>query len=195
MRSAAPRRGAHPIAGRLPALLLPLLLLAACAGGRDADNGSLANPSSDDPGFEAVGAEIVETGADGLPRYRVRAAQITQDPANRNVLLQQVELRLADDAGARWAVDARSGQMPADAQSIELSGAVEVRGRAAARDEPLAIRTERLTYEFERQLARSDAEVTFTMGTRALVATGIAADLKAGRVRLESKVNGRFNPQ
>ena len=181
-------------AGRWLALLLPGLL-AACAGGRDSDNGRLADASSDDPGFEARGAEIVETGSDGLPRYRVRAQQITQDPASRNVLLQQVELRLADAAGASWAVDARSGQMPADARSIELAGDVEVRGRAAARDEPLAIRTERLSYDFERQFARSDAEVTFVMGTRALAATGIAADLKAGRVRLESKVNGRFNPQ
>jgi LPS export ABC transporter protein LptC len=179
---------------RLATLLLPLLLTA-CAGGRDSSNGALADATRGDPGFEATGAEIVETGADGLPRYRVRAAQISQDPVSRNVTLQQVELRLADEDGASWAVDARSGQMPADAQSIELAGNVQVRGRAAARDEPLAIVTDRLSYDFERQLARSDAAVTFTMGTRALVATGIAADLKAGRVRLESKVNGRFNPQ
>jgi len=180
---------------RAGAALLLSLLLTACAGGRDSGNGALADAARGDPGFEAVGAEIVETGADGLPRYRVRAAQIAQDPVSRNVTLQQVELRLADEDGASWAVDARSGQMPADARSIALAGDVEVRGRAAARDEPLAIRSERLTYEFERQLARSDTEVTFTMGTRALKATGIVADLKAGRVQLESKVNGRFNPQ
>lgn len=186
----------HP--GLRSALLLaaPLAaLLAGCAGGRDADPGALADATRGDPGFEATGAEIVETGADGLPRYRVRAQQISQDPASGTVLLQQVELRLADTGGANWAVDARSGTMPADARSIDLAGDVQVRGRAAARDEPLAIVTERLSYDFERQLARSDAAVTFTMGTRALVATGIAADLKAGRVRLESKVNGRFNPQ
>lgn len=189
MRRAAPRRRRWP-----PALLLPLLL-GACAGSRDVDNGALADASRGDPGFEAVGAEIIETGADGLPRYRVRAQQVSQDPATRIVLLQQVQLRLADDSGARWAVDARSGRMPADAQSIELAGGVEVRGSAAARDEPLTIRSERLSYDFERQLARSDAKVTFAMGARTLAATGMAADLKAGRVRLESKVNGRFNPQ
>jgi LPS export ABC transporter protein LptC len=182
---------------RHPGLRSALLaaLLAGCAGGRDADTGALADAARGDPGFEALGAEIVETGADGLPRYRVRAQQISQDPVSRNVALQQVELRLADEDGASWAVDARSGQMPADAQSIDLAGDVQVRGRATARDEPLAIVTDRLSYDFQRQLARSNATVTFTMGTRALVATGIAADLKAGRVRLESKVNGRFNPQ
>jgi LPS export ABC transporter protein LptC len=176
-------------------MLLLFALLAGCSGGRDDDQGALADAARGDPGFEATGAEIVETGADGLPRYRVRAQQVSEDPVSGRVLLQQVELRLADAAGASWAVDARIGQIPADAQSIELAGDVKVRGRAAARGEPLAISTDRLSYDFERQLARSDAEVTFTMGTRALVATGIAADLKAGRIRLESKVNGRFNPQ
>lgn len=174
------------------ALLAPLLLLAACARGTDATDGALADAARSDPGFEALGAEIVETGPDGSPRYRVRAAVISQDPASRNVLLQQVELRLAEADGAGWTVDARNGQLPADGKAIELSGDVRVQGRAAAGDEAMSIRSERLSYDFERQLARSDTDVTLTMGARALEARGFAADLKAGRVQLESKVHGRF---
>jgi LPS export ABC transporter protein LptC len=176
-------------------LLAPLLLLGACARDPNAENGALADADRGDPGFEARGAEIIETGPDGQPRYRVRAAVISQDPASRNVLLQQVELRLADADGASWAVDARSGRMPADGQAIELTGDVRVSGRAAPRDEPISIRSERLSYAFDQQLARSDTDVTLTMGARALEARGFVADLKAGRVRLESKVHGRFNPQ
>lgn len=180
---------------RRVAVLAPVLLLAACARGRDVDDGALTDAARGDPGFEALGAEIVETGPDGSPRYRVRAAVIEQDPASRNVLLQQVELRLADADGANWAVAARRGQMPADGQAIELTGDVRVSGRAARRDEPLAIRSERLSYDFDQQIARSDADITLTMGARALEARGFVADLKAGRVQLESKVHGRFNPQ
>jgi LPS export ABC transporter protein LptC len=179
---------------RVAVLLAPLLLLAACARGGDADNGALADATRGDPGFEARGAEIVETGPDGNPRYRVRAAVIAQDPATRNVLLQQVELRLAAADGGNWEVDARNGQMPADGQAIELTGDVRVQGRAAADDAPLSIRSERLSYDFDQQVARSDTDVTLTMGARALEARGFRADLKAGRVQLESKVHGRFTP-
>lgn len=188
--SATPPRGA--------VLLGPLLgaaLLTACAGGRDAANGARSDGAGSDPGFEARGAEIVETGPDGEPRYRVQAAVISQDPRSRQVMLQQVRLRLADAGGASWEVDARAGQMPADAESIDLSGDVQVRGRAAPGDEPLAIRSEQLSYDFDRQLARSDTDVTLTMGARALAARGLVADLKAGRVQLESSVHGRFTPQ
>jgi lipopolysaccharide export system protein LptC len=187
MRTAALLQRVAPLAA--------LLLLGACAGGRDADDDLLADAARGDPGFEARGAEIVETGPDGAPRYRVRAAVIAQDPASRNVLLQQVELKLADAAGADWAVEARSGQMPADAQAIDLTGDVHVLGRAAPDDEPLSIRSEHLSYDFDRQVARSDTNVTLTMGARSLEALGLVADLKAGRVQLESKVHGRFNPQ
>ncbi|MEZ5458696.1 MAG: LPS export ABC transporter periplasmic protein LptC [Steroidobacteraceae bacterium] len=189
------KRATTARAAALPGALWLSAMLAACAGEGDAGPGARGDGAGTDPGFEARGAEIVETGPDGEPRYRVQAAVVSQDPRSRQVQLQQVRLRLADAGGASWQVDARAGQMPADAGSIDLSGDVQVRGRAAPGDELLAIRSEQLSYDFDRQLARSNTDVTLTMGARALAARGLVADLKAGRVQLESGVHGRFPPQ
>ena len=73
----------------IPPLAIPLLavlLLAGCAG--RADEGPGRSASNDDPGYSATGTEVIETGADGLPRYRLRADKVRQDPATGAVALE-----------------------------------------------------------------------------------------------------------
>jgi LPS export ABC transporter protein LptC len=168
--------------------------LGGCSTGRDAATDDPMAGDSATPGFEAREAEIVETGPDGAPRYRVSARTITQDPASRAVRLDAVQMRVEDDADGRWDIAAASGLMPAEADAIELSGDVRIRGAQEGGRGPLEIRGEQIRYEFEPALARSSREVTIFYSGHQLSALGLEARLKERRVRLESKVHGRFNP-
>lgn len=170
------------------------VVLAACStAANDADAAS-ATAGADDLGYLARGAQIIETGLDGKPRFHLTAATITQPASSRDVQMQKVAMNLADEGGAQWQLSAESGQMPPDAKRIELSGDVLIRGEAGRSREPLEIRTAALTYDVENERATSSVDVTILLTGKRLEARGLDANMKERQVRLESKVHGRFTP-
>lgn len=169
-------------------------LLGGCSTGRDAAGDDLLAGETNTPGFEAREAEIVETGADGAPRYRVSAQTVSQDPASRAVRLESVRMRIEDDAKGDWDIVAVHGLMPPEADAIELRGDVRIRGLPDGGRSPLEIRSEQIRYEFDSAVARSGSEVTIRYNGQQLAARGLEARLKEQRVRLESAVHGRFTP-
>jgi LPS export ABC transporter protein LptC len=168
--------------------------LGGCSRGRDAAGEDLLAGETGTPGFEARDAAIVETGADGAPRYRVSAQAIAQDPVSRVVRLDAVQMRVEDDAAGRWDIAATSGLMPAEADAIELRGDVRIRGVPDGGRDPLEIRGEQIRYEIDSSVARSGSDVTILYSGQQLSARGLEARLKERRVRLESNVHGRFTP-
>jgi LPS export ABC transporter protein LptC len=91
-----------------------------------------------------------------------------------------------------WHVTADRGHMPADRESIQLSGDVVVTG---AQDRGAAvIRTEHLQYFIDSGRVQTADPVAVRLGKHVLNARGLHAELNAGTLKLESNVNGRFNP-
>lgn len=176
----------------LPCVLV--VALGACSAGLNQAGDDLLGGDDGMPGFEARDAAIVETGPDGAPRYRVSAEVITQDPANRVVQFETVQVRIEEDSEARWDIAARKGVMPAEGDAIELQGEVRIRGTPAGARAPIEIRGEQVRYEFASAVARSGSEVTILYSGQQLSARGLEARLKEQRVRLESDVHGRFTP-
>lgn len=166
--------------------------LAGCAS--QDDRGTLRLASNDDPGYSASGAEVLETGPDGQPRYRLRADSIRQDPASRVVALAGVDMQLADGAASGWRVQAARGSLPAGARRVTLEGDIRLDGEAVAGAGAMRIRTEALTYDLETQGVVAPGEVRLEMAGRTLEATGLEADLKQRRAKLGSRVHGRFAP-
>jgi LPS export ABC transporter protein LptC len=169
-------------------------MLGGCSTGGKAAGDDLLASETGTPGFEAREAEIVETGADGAPRYRVSARTVTQDPASRVVRLDSVRMRVEDDAKGGWDIAALHGLMPPEADAIELRGDVNIRGLPYGGRAPLELRSDKVHYEFDSSVARSDTEVTIRYNGQQLSARGLEARLKEQRVRLESDVHGRFSP-
>jgi LPS export ABC transporter protein LptC len=168
--------------------------LAGCAGtGPDATTGEPA-AAAQDPGYSATGAEIVETGADGRPRYRLQAEAIRQDPATLTVLLERPRMQVDDAAAGPWRVAADSGSIPQGAQRVDLAGDVRVTGTVGAPGEPIEIRAPELRYELDAARVSAPREVSILMSGQWLSARGLEADLKDRRLRLESDVHGRFTP-
>lgn len=180
---ASPRRTAGPLAAAL--------LLGACAGTDDRPR-TLA--SNDDPGYSARGAEIIETGPDGRPRYTLRAASIHQDPASGSVSLESVDMTVAQPGDAPWRVRAAQGRLPKDAREVSLEGAVTLEGETAPGQGPMRIHTERLHYDLDAGRVTVPAAVRLEMAGRSLEAVGLVADLNRREAQLSSKVHGRFIP-
>jgi LPS export ABC transporter protein LptC len=173
-------------------LLLAAPLLGACAGADDGGPGTLA--SNEDPGYSARGAEIIETGADGKPRYILRAATIRQDPADGSVSLDAVDMTVAPPGDTPWRVRADQGRLPKDARSVSLQGAVTLEGEAAPGQGTLRIRTERLDYDLGAGRVTVPDAVRLEMAGRTLEAVGLVADLNRREAQLSSKVHGRYSP-
>jgi LPS export ABC transporter protein LptC len=66
----------------------------------------------------------------------------------------------------------------------------EVTGNAPA----AVIRTDAMSYNVPESIATSKDDVRIDFGKHTLTAHGLTANLKERTMRLESKVNGRFQP-
>jgi LPS export ABC transporter protein LptC len=189
------RPSGRPRAALAACLLLgSALALGGCARGAGDAVANGAGERAVDPGYSATDARVVETDADGAPRYALRAAAIQQDPRSLEVSLQQLSMQVSDGDDAPWQITARDGRMPEDASRIELRGDVRVAGTVGREGESIEIRSDILSYDIATSLARSTSDVTIQLSGKWLQARGIEANLKQRQVRLESKVHGRFVP-
>lgn len=166
-------------------------LLAACSGSLPDEARDAAASRAIDPGYSALGTEIIETGADGKQRYRLRADRLQQDPTSMDIQLTGLAMDLVTARQGTWRVTARQGRMPQSAQRIDLSGDVTL---ASLGGEHIEIRTEALTLEPEAERATSATTVVIRTFGKSLSAKGMEANLKQQTLRLESTVHGRFVP-
>ncbi len=176
-----------------PLLLLALVvgLVAAFWRWQPASDSPVAGASATggETGYVAHDAQLVDTGDDGQPRYRLRADNITQARPGGDVQLDQP--RLDYEGSTRWQLSAREGTLPEDAHQVHLAGNVEARGERA-REPPLRIRTELLDIDLVARRAATPGPVSIEVGTSRLEAVGLQADMKADTLRLESRVHGEY---
>jgi LPS export ABC transporter protein LptC len=147
-----------------------------------------------DPGYAARDAEVIETDTEGRELYRLNAELIRQDPQSGIVELESIKMKYRTAANALWNIDAMRGTVAATGEEIQLSGKVRVAGPVGEPGRKLQLDTDRLKFETQQERITTDAPVELTWEGQVLRARGLVANLKTERVRLESKVNGRFIP-
>jgi len=152
-----------------------------------------ATVSATSPGYSARDAVLIETGADGLPMYTLRAADIREQPA-RVALLKQVEMQYRDPAGQLWHVRANEARVVDRAVQVDLSGDVAVSGLFPGTAEPLRISTDRLSVDTRSGIIETVDSVRIESSGGQLTARGLVANLREQRIRLESQVHGRYAP-
>ncbi len=146
------------------------------------------------PGYSARDAVLIETGADGLPMYTLRAAEIRQQPASRTALLAQVEMQFRDAAGQVWHGRANEARVSDQASEVDLTGAVTLSGLLPGTTEPARISTDRLSVDTRAEVVETKDPVTLDWGGQQIRARGLLAQLREQRVQLESNVHGRYAP-
>jgi LPS export ABC transporter protein LptC len=183
-------------------------------GGRDSGGGDDASALPPDPGYAARDAEVIETGYDGRERYRLSAKVIRQQSETAAIELESLSMlyhpgaqpgltgeaapapspagKTADDS---WQLTSDHGQVRADGDDVLLSGNVRVTGPAPGTGLPLQLTTSELRINTPTEFIETRAPVKLLLSGNELDAVGMQADLKAGRLRLESEVHGRFAPK
>jgi LPS export ABC transporter protein LptC len=147
-----------------------------------------------DPGYAALGARLVQTGADGQPLYSLDAARISQQPDESTVQLTQVQMGFRAANGQQWTARADRGELGQDTGVVQLDGDVHVAGLLPGTPDQAQISTDHLSYDTRAEVVTTHDPVTLTMAGRELHAKGMVARLKEGHVQLESAVHGSYLP-
>lgn len=179
-------------------LQLSLLLICAVA------SGMLLLRSTDEPprkpesarlglGYYMTDAEVVVTGDDGLPLYRLRTDSAVQQERDGDIVLDKVLVDYDPAQSIPWDLHADSGQIPPDRTMIELEGNVVARTRDDA-NTPITIRTDYLELNTETYVAETTHKVSIDYSTNQVQATGLRAYFKEDRLQLLADVHGKFYP-
>jgi LPS export ABC transporter protein LptC len=150
--------------------------------------------SADDPGYSVTDAELIETDAEGAPRYRLVAERIVQDPASLLIEVERPMLSIHEQGAVAWRVSADRGELPANTRTMQLTGRVEVISARAEETPTLYLNADTLRYDFINGIADTETDVTLVIDGHELQGTGLQANLKTRRVRLNESVQGRFRP-
>jgi len=161
-----------------------------------------------DPGYAAKDAVVVETGFDGRERYRLNARVIHQQIDSSVIDLEGLDMdyhpgaqdRVAGEttaAGAdeKWHLKSDRGQVRDNGDDVQLNGNVLVTGQAPGSGDPITLATETMRINTPTEFIETDAPVRLRWSGHQIDAVGMRADLKAGTLRLESKVHGAFSRQ
>ena len=146
--------------------------------------------ASTEPGYVATHAELIETGDDGHPLFRLDADRIEQPAPQGTIFLTAPKLDYQPEAGNHWRLTAQQGQLPQDARTAELTGAVSAEGRPSGSSELMHIATDQLHLDMKQQLATTPAKVRVDWAGNALRGRGMRADIKNDRLQLAGDVHG-----
>jgi LPS export ABC transporter protein LptC len=160
----------------------------------DNDSGADDGAAAQDPGYVSIDANLIETGDDGKPLYRLQAARIEQQPPSPDIQLVGPQLQYEPAQQPAWALNAERGQLAAAQQRVELTGNVEARSISIG-DSPLTVRSARLSVDMLQQTVRSDVPVSIDWGRLRLTAQRMFINVKDGTLRLESSGHGELAPQ
>ena len=155
---------------------------------------SAAGAVTRDPGYAALGARLVETGADGQPLYSLDAARIAQQPDDDTVQLTQVQMAFRAANGQQWTARADHGELGQDTGVVRLNGNVHVAGLLPGTQDQAEIATDNLSFDTRTEIVTTPAPVTLTVSGHELHARGLVARLKEGHMQLESAVHGSYLP-
>lgn len=147
-----------------------------------------------DQGYAATDAEVVETGADGLPMYTLQAQQVQQNPDDDIVNLATVHMTFHDPSGGQWRARSDRAVARQDSAQIDMSGSVNVAGNFARSTELVHFLSDTLHLDTNTDILRTSSAITLDWSGKLLTARGMETNLRDHRVKLESQVHGQFNP-
>jgi LPS export ABC transporter protein LptC len=146
------------------------------------------------PGYFLTGVDLEEFGVDGELRIGLRSISASDDPASGVIRQAQVAVDYHVPTGQDWNLTSNEARVPAGGQTVEFEGEVRLAGRPGTNPLAAELHTPRLTLDTVGEIAETRSPVELAFGAHRIRALGMRADLKAGTLRLESDVSGRFAP-
>jgi LPS export ABC transporter protein LptC len=146
------------------------------------------------PGYYLKSAVLTDYDETGAPSIRIQADRIDQIDHGSDVALYNVRLDYQSPSGQAWVMYGDVAHVGSDGKVIEVSGNVRLEGQSTDHAGTALVRTDTLTYDVPEAIASTKSDVRIDFGAHSLTARGLIANLKERTMRLESKVNGRFQP-
>ncbi len=146
------------------------------------------------PGYYLKGAVLTEYDVAGNPGLRIEAERIDQIDHGNEVALHHVRVNYQAPGGELWVLIGDDAHILPGGTVIDVAGNVRLEASGEARRDTAVMHTDTLRYDTTRALATTASDVRIDYGASQLNARGMVADLKDRTIRLESRVNGRFQP-
>jgi len=146
-------------------------------------------PLNTEPGYVATHGNLIETGENGHPLYRLEADRIEQPTPQGIIFLTAPRLDYQPDPGNHWTMTALQGEMPQDARFADLAGNVHAEGRPTGSDSQMQIDTDQLHLEMPEQTATTKSKVRMHWAGNVLRGRGMRFEIKRNHLELYADVH------
>jgi LPS export ABC transporter protein LptC len=154
-----------------------------------------ATGKSDLPGYYLKNAVLTDFDVAGTPGIRVVAERIDQVDHGNEVLLSNVKVEYQAPGGQIWEMVGDTAHVQPGGKVVDVAGNVRLEGAPSPSDPtPAIMHADTMSYDVTHGIATSKGDVRIDFGKHVQTAHGLTANLKDQTIRLESKVNGRFQP-
>lgn len=130
----------------------------------------------------------------GQPNLVLLSPRIASPRNSEEYLIETPRFDIANKDGSRWKGNSLQGRLDVGKQLLWLEQQVVLDGTRPQR-EPVNIRSERIEFDLDARLARSDEAVEIVSTGSRVRGVGLRADLKQSRFVLEKQVEGEYVPQ
>jgi LPS export ABC transporter protein LptC len=148
---------------------------------------------ADLPGYYLKNALLTDFDIAGNPAMRIEAERIDQIDHGTEVALYNIRVNY-QAAGQAWVMIGDMAHVQPGGKVIDVNGNVRLQGENSPNDTTAVVHTDTLSYDIPDSIASTKSDVRIDFGGHTLTARGMTANLKERTMRLESKVNGRFQP-
>jgi len=146
------------------------------------------------PGYYLKNAVLTDFDTAGAPTIRIEAERIDQIAHTPEVELHAVRVKYLAPNGQDWVMFGDTAHVQPGGKVVDVAGNVRLQGETTDRSPTAVVTTDALTYDVVNSIAATKSDVRIDFGIHTLTAHGLVANLKERTMRLESKVNGRFQP-
>jgi LPS export ABC transporter protein LptC len=145
------------------------------------------------PGYFLEHAVMTDYDELGNPSIRIAAQRIDQIEHSTEVALYNVRVDYQSPDGQAWVMFGDEARVRSGAKIVDMTGNVRLQGLDQGQG-PAVIQSDTMSYDVPEGVASTESDVRISFGNHALNARGLVANLKERTVRLESRVNGHFQP-
>ncbi len=146
------------------------------------------------PGYYLKNTVLSDFDDKGAPSIRIEAQRIDQIDHSAEVSLSDVRVNYLTQSGQNWVMVGDVAHVQPGGKVVDVSGNVRLQDEGMGRSPGAVIRTDALSYDVADSIATTKSDVRIQFGAHTLIARGLSANLKERTMRLESKVNGHFQP-
>jgi len=148
--------------------------------------------SRNDPDFVVDNFQTMRMNLDGTQRYAVIADRMVHYPGDNSAVLDRPHLTHFDPVKGPVSIRANQGVMENNGENAFFSGDVQVKRAAYGDNAALAMYTTFLHVIPDKDVVKTDREVTLVSGNSTLKSVGLEFNNKTRELRLLSNVKGQF---